>query len=213
MPCGPSAPETATAGQQSSTAQQLASNYGSQFGAQSAITSNLTNILNPIAEAGPDQQGFGANETAAINTDIGQGTGTNYAHADQALQTQEAGRGGGAESLPSGVNAQLGAGIATSAAQTQSNEQLGATEANYAQGRANFGNAVSGLDTVAGIENPLGYAGAATGANQAAFGDEQSIQQQQNQWIQDTAGLVGGLGSAAIGAYGNIEKGTGSGVP
>jgi hypothetical protein len=111
------------------------------------------------------------------------------------------------------VDAQLKEGVATSAAQTQSNEQLGATEANYAQGRANYGQAVGGLESVASGENPTGYAGAATSANQDAFGEEQSIDQQQNQWIQDTAGLVGGLGSAAIGAYGNIEKGTGSGVP
>jgi hypothetical protein len=202
MGCGASGAETTAQGQAAGFSSLLNANYAQNFGAESGILKNLTNTLTPIAEAGPDQEGFGANEKAALNTQAREGVGTNYAHAKQALDTTLSARGGGDEELPSGAADQLHASLATSAAKESSDQQLGITEADYSTGRANYSNAVSGLEGVAGEYNPNATAGAANNANQTSFSDASQINQENNAWQGQVAGLVGGLGAAAIGTMG-----------
>src|SRR5277367_3499793 len=112
--CGPSSQENSLEAQQSGLAKTLGANYNQYFGSQSAVLQNLNNMLTPIAEAGPDQQGFGANELAALNTQAGEGVGQNYAKASQALNTTLATRGGGNEALPTGAQAALKGSLAAS---------------------------------------------------------------------------------------------------
>lgn len=195
--CGPSEEQKQLAAKEDSFASMLQTNYGANFGAQSNILSQLTNIFTPIAEAGPDQTGWGPQETAAVNTQIGEGVAANYAKATQALNTSLAARGGGNEVLPTGSEAALKGGIATAAANQQSGEQLAATEANYAQGRQNFGNATSGLNALSQEYNPNAIAGQATTAQNAAFGQETKIQDMKNQEVADIAGGIVGLGMDA----------------
>ena len=190
--CGSSSQERDLASQESSFASTLNANYAQNFGKQSDILSQLTNIFTPIAEAGPDQQGWGPQERAAVNTQIGEGVGSNYAKATEALNTQLSARGGGNEFLPTGSEAALRGGIATAAANQQSGEQLAATEANYAQGRSNFGQATAGLNALSQEYNPNAIAGEATQANQSAFGQASKINQENNQWESDLAGIATG---------------------
>src|ERR1700681_3187483 len=103
--CGPSNSMTAIAGQQQSLSSTLQADYNQQFANQSGVLQNLNNIFTPIAEAGPSQTGWSPQETAAINTQIGEGVGGNYAKASQALNNQLATRGGGSEMLPTGASA------------------------------------------------------------------------------------------------------------
>ncbi len=49
---------------------------------------------------------------------------------------------------------------------------------------------------VAGLYNPTGYAGQATGAGNAAFGQATQIQNMKNQEQADIAGAIGGLALA-----------------
>jgi hypothetical protein len=71
---------------------------------------------------------------------------------------------GGAEGLPSGVNSQINASIASQAAQAGSAAQQNITEQNAQLQNQNMWNAVQGEGTVAGMENPEGMAGEEEGA-------------------------------------------------
>jgi hypothetical protein len=197
--CGSSSSEKQLGAQEQSFSSTLQSNYAKNFGAQSADLSALNNIFTPIAEAGPDQQGFGPQELAAMNTTAGEGVGQNYAKATQSLNAGLAARGGGNEVLPSGAETQLKAGLASAGANQMSQEQLGITKANYDQGRANFGNATAGLNALAEEYNPNQIASSANNANQSAFGEADKINQQNNQWQSDIAGLATGGIKAGLG--------------
>jgi hypothetical protein len=178
---------------------QLSANYSTNFGDNSAILGHLNNILSPIAQAGPDQQGFGANELAALNTGTNEGVGRSYAKASQSLNNSIGAQGGGNEADPNGAADQRKQSLATSAADTMSNADLGITEANYSQGRSNFNNATAGLENVASQYNPNATAAAANTSSATAFGDAQANQAASNAWVGDLTGLVGGLGGAALG--------------
>jgi hypothetical protein len=200
--CGPSGQEEQIAGQQSSLASTLQSNYNQQFANQSQVLSNLNNLYTPIAEAGPDQQGFGGQELAAINTQEGQGVGTNYAHASQALNNTLASQGGGNEFLPNGAQAELKGSLATSAANQLSSEQLQTTQANYAQGRQNYNQATAGLQTLASQYNPTGFASGANDAFKQSFTDANQIQTQKNQEQQAIASGIAGIAMEGAGGIG-----------
>src|SRR5258708_14406268 len=141
--CGPSGQETAIAGQQQDLSTLLSSNFSQRFGQQSAVLQNLNNMLTPLAQAGPDQQGFGASELAALGTQAAEGVGANYSKATQALQNTLAARGGGSEVLPTGARAALQGTLASSAADQMSKEQLGITEANYGHSRKHWQDATA----------------------------------------------------------------------
>lgn len=199
--CGPTTQEETIAGQQESFGQTLQGNYNQNFGNQSAILGNLTSILKPIAQAGPNQTGFSAAEKASMDTQALDTTGANYSSAARALNGATAGRGvpGGPQS---GVDQQLDESLASNSAGTLSQEEGAITQADYATGRANFNNAVSGLGQVAGQYNPNATASVANNANEGAFSEAQSIEQQQAQEDADIAGGVEAVAGAAAGGIG-----------
>ena len=192
--CGPSHQEEAIAGQQQSLSTLLSSDFSQRFDQQSEALQNLSNMLTPIAEAGPDQAGFGANELAALGTQVGEGVGANYAKASQALNTTLAARGGGSEVLPTGASAALKGTLASSAANELSRQQTQITEANYATGRQNWQQATAGLNALAGEFNPGQFSGQAQKGFEDAFGEANQIQQEKGQ---ETASILGGV--AALG--------------
>jgi hypothetical protein len=202
---GPSAAETATSTQGQDFSQLLNQSYSQNFAGQSSILGNLTNVLNPIAEAGPSQEGFSGSEKAALTGGAINTNAQNYKNASTVVAEGNAGAGGNTYA-PSGGQGQEAATIASNAAQNTSNTENQITEADYAQGRQNFQGAVGGLENVAQQYNPNATAGEALGANQNAFSQEGSIESQQNAWEGDLTGLVGGLGGAALGAYGASHK-------
>lgn len=207
--CGPTTQEKSEAAAQQQYSERVQNNYNTLFGEQQGQVEALNNVFTPIAEAGPNQTGFSAPELAAYNTQAINTTGANYANAAKALGTQLAGR-GGSSGLESGVDQQIKAGLAANAAGTLSNEELGITEANYAQGRQNFAQAAGGLQALAGIENPTGAAGAGTNANSAAFSEANTIEEQQAQKAKTIGGLIEGGVGALAGGFGNLDTTGGS---
>lgn len=175
---------------------------------------NLNNILTPIAEQGPTQQGFGGSELSALNTEATQGVGQNYAKASQVLNNTLASQGGGNEFLPNGAQAALKGNLAASAANQSSNAQLGITTANYATGRQNWQNATAGLNALAGQYNPAQFGGLASNANEGAFKEESQIRDMQNQEQAEIAGGVASLATDALsfgmGGFGNLDTTGGS---
>lgn len=105
------------------------------------------------------------------------------------------------------MNAQINAEIGNAAEQNLSREQLGITEANYVQGRQNWQTALAGETRVAAGENPLGYAGATTSSNTAAFNEANAINQQSNQEFSD---ILGGITGGIIGGVENLDTTGGS---
>lgn len=196
--CGPSDQEKQLNAEESKFSNMLMGNYADYFGKQSAVLDRINNYLTPIAEAGPTQQGWAAPEVAAVNTQIGEGTGGNYAKAAQALGNQLSAEGGGNAYLPNGAANTLKAQVATAAAAQQSSESLAATEANYAQGHQNWEQATAGLQELGNQYSPSSMASEATSANQSAFGQADKIQQENNQLAKDIAGGITGLAGGAL---------------
>jgi len=196
--CGASSEQKQTYAEQNAFYGQLTSEYATVFGEDQSILNEMTAIYKPILEAGPNQKGFSSEEETALRTQATEGTAQNYQKAAVALSESLNARGGGDTYIPSAADEEIKAELASSAAGQESREQLGITEENYAQGRAQFNAASSVLATEAGLLNPTGFAGATTGAGSAAAQTANEITQANNSWIAPVLGAVGGvLGQAA----------------
>ena len=202
MGTGASAAQNQVLASQQAMQSTLHQNYNTAFAGQQNILNGLTKSLQTTLNAGPSQFGFSAPETTALNTLATTQNSQEYQNARAAAGEAAAAAGGGA-TLPTGAANQTQAEIAAQAAQTQSNSLLGIQEAGYKQGNANYNEAVSGLNTTAGIENPTGIAGAANSAGEAASNSASTIQKANaaaSPWAQ-VGGLVGSLGGAALNAF------------
>lgn len=193
--CGPTTAETSQQAQMSSLATQLQSNYGTLFGEQQGVLSELNNSLSPIVTAGPSQSGFSGAQLSALQTSAINASGGAAASAEQAARTFGAGEGGGGTSgMTSGITKQIEAGIAS-----QQAGQLAGTEnqialANAQQGQQNYWRAVGGQQALASAYNPSGAASGAISAGGTAFSEASQIQQQQQQ---EDAAIAGGIASLA----------------
>lgn len=208
--CGPSQSEKNLQASEASFDQTLQQDYSTTFAQNQDILNSLNSVLQPIVQAGPNQQGYSPQELAALNTQAIESNAQGYQQVAQATGQQEAAAGGGKTFLPSGVNAQINAAEASAAESNLSNENLGITTSNYAQGRANWQQALSGEESVAAGESPVAYAGATTNANQAAFGEANTINQQSNAEFGQILGGIEGIGSAAVGGIENLDTTGGS---
>lgn len=192
--CGASGQQTQLAGQQSNFYNTLQSSYAQNFGAQSAILSNLNSALQPIISGGPNQQGFSAGENAAL-------TGSainNAATANRNAQVVAGSNVGGNTGVTTGGQKQLQASIATGVGNNLSTNLNQINQANYATGRQNFFGAEQALGGVASQYNPTGYAGATNSAGGEAAQNFNEIAQENNQKWADIGGVVGGLGGIAL---------------
>lgn len=211
--CGPSGAETSLGNQEQSFSTMLQNNYQTQFANQQGVLNTLNHTLTPIVAAGPNQQGFSPQELASMETTAINSTAGNYANAERALNTNAAGQvrtgvgatGSGGSGLQTGIQQQEAGQLASNASGALSGEQLGIVGANYAQGRQNFAQATGGLQALSGEYNPTAYAGLTTQANNQAFGQANTINQQQQAGLKD-------LYSAGMGALSAITGGlTGGG--
>ena len=175
----------------------MAANFNQRFADQTQLISSLQNVMTPIVQAGPDQQGMGPQELAALKTQSGEAVGQNYAKATAALNNQLAVRGGGAGDVTSGAEGQLKAELASAGAAQASNEDLAITKANYDLGRQNWLQATAGLNALVGETNPTQYGSLASEANKTAFGESTQIQNMKNQ---EEASIMGGITALAGGA-------------
>lgn len=200
---GASQQQNDLAASQSQFYNTLTNSYNQQFANQSAILASLNKSLSPTIAAGPSQFGYSPDQLNDLNATAIQGTAQSYQNAQRALQNQQATRGGGNMQLPSGVDAQNSATLATAGANQESSELLGIKNAGYAQGNTNYNNAVNAEQGVAGLYNPNGYAGSAIGAGNSADNEANIIQKVNSASSPWSAigGILGGAASAFTGGF------------
>lgn len=194
---GPSAQQTTDAAQGQNFSNILNQYAQQRFGAQGDILQNLTDINTPIAEAGPNQEGFSATEKAALNSSAINTNAANYRNAATVVAGGEAGAGGNTYA-PTGGQQQVAAQIASNAAQNTSNAENAITQADYATGRSNFNSAVGALEGVSSQYSPNATGGLALQGNENAFNQANQINQENQAWEGEAAGLVGGLAGSVI---------------
>jgi hypothetical protein len=202
--CGPSGQEKAISDSQQQMYQTLSDAYKTTFGQQQAITGALTQMFTPILQAGPSQTGMAPGEENALRTQATEGTATDYAQAQKATAQALAARGGGNTLLPDSTAAQILAGNTQAAARQQSQQQLGITAQNYAQGYQNWQAATGALSNTAQLINPLGYGSQSTNAGQTAMGSATTMANQSNSIWNAAIGALGGIGGAAVGNLSGI---------
>lgn len=164
--------------------------FTKQFGAQKEVLDYLKGKMTGTIE---NPQGYSPEAIASMRTAATEGTARSYAQAQQATHEAEAARGGSA--LPSGVNAQIDAQNAQSAAavNTQSQEQI--TQANENLKQSNYWNAVNVLGGTAAQFNPQSYAGEANGGSGAlaGLGNAYNTSKQGGFWNTLSTGIASGL--------------------
>jgi hypothetical protein len=211
---GPSASQTQLAAQQQAFFGALQNSYQQTFAGQQQILSSLKNAWSPILAAGPGQYGFTAPEDAAMRSQATQGTAGNYAQASRALNAGLAVKGGDGQ-VVSGGNAQLNAQVAQAAAGQQSAENLGITQAGYAQGLNNFNAASAALGGVAQYMNPAGYIAGANQAGSSAFNSattNYAEAQAASPW-NAVSGILGGALTTGLNAFtGGVGGSLASGI-
>lgn len=195
--CGASDQQKQIEASQAAFYNQLTQEYGTVFGESQGILKQLTASFAPILAAGINQEGFSKGELTNLQSQATTGTGQTYARAAAALGAQQGAEGGGTAYIPSGAKMQQQQQLAESAAQNESAINSNILAADYATGRSNYLTAAGVLGGVASQYNPIGMAGAATGAGNAAANTANEITQADNSWMN----LVGGALGAAATAY------------
>lgn len=202
---GASAQQTNLANSQTAFYNTMTQDYNTQFANQNAILGTLTQSLSPIIAAGPNQMGYNNAELTNLNSQALQGTGQSYANASQALKENQAASGGGNSYLPSGVQSQQQAGLASAAANQESNQMLGIQQAGYQQGNNMYESAVGQLGGVAGMYNANQTAGSANSAAGEANTEANAVNTANQQGLNNLMGLatgaMGGAGAAIGGIY------------
>ena len=218
LACGPSGEEQGLEASSSSFSRTLQGAYQTLFGQQQGTLAQLNSRLNQIA-SGTTGPGFGADELNAKTSQIVNQAAANARNVEQAESNLSAGQVFAGQSDTSGlarasaIRQQL-TGEAESAAETQKANALeNLTATNYAQGRENVAD-LQGLPD-GGLESPTPYASEAVNENQAAFGQANKINQENNQKWSDIAGGITGLVktglSFASGGLANMGEGSGIG--
>jgi hypothetical protein len=198
--CGPSSSETQLEGLSQKFSTMLQGNYATLFGNQLDVLKSIGRSLSPVLAAGPGQQGFSAAELAARNTAAINNAGAASRNAAQAVGNFTAGRGaGGSSGILSGVDAQLKTAAASASANQLATAQNQITTENYATGRENYWRAQGGMEQLAAGYSPNAAESGAINANQTAFGEAKTIQDQKMQEAQAIAGGITSLAGSAIG--------------
>jgi hypothetical protein len=197
--CGSSSGQKGISADQANFYNTLQQSYATEFAGQSAILNSLNSVFTPILNAGPNQRGMSASESASLNTGAMDRVSGNYQNAARAVGEQMAARGGGAANLTSGATGAVQGNIAAQGAGELSREQLGINEQDYALGREQFNQAAGALSGVARTFDPSGFAGQATGAGTTAFNSATQMYSQGKQWVGALGGALGGAVSTVSG--------------
>jgi hypothetical protein len=199
--CGATQQQKDITDEQQAFYKQLTDQYATVFGENQAITGALTSAFTPILQPGPSQTGFDLSQKTALETQNTENVATDYAQAQKATAGILAARGGGNTMLPSSVDANLMAQNANAYAAARAQGQNQITQANYAQGYQNWNAAANVLGSTAGLLNPTGYSGAATGAGGAASTSANQVAQSAFAPWGAAFGALGSVAGAAAGAY------------
>ena len=191
--CGASSEQKELETEQAAFYAQATAQAAQVFGIANNVFNEISAATAPIVAAGPSQEGYSAAENQALNSQAISGTAGSYAKLQQALGAKEAANGGG-PSITSGAQLQEQENLGASAANQLSNQQLGITTANYAQGNQKYNNAVSQLTAATNVFNTSASVNnAATEAGSAASTTANQIAQENNSWVSSVTGALGGV--------------------
>ena len=176
------------------------------FNTNNAAQQNQLNFLNnKMQSAINNPQGYSAQTLASMRAQANDQVSAQDQNVQRSVNNAEMTK-GGASALPSGVSSQIGASIASQAAQAGNNAQQNITEQNANLQNQNQWNAVKAEEGVAGMENPEGMAGEDNGAANSISGLSQAVTQSDGPTF---GSILGGIAGAGIGAAGQIFKGQG----
>lgn len=208
--CGPSAQEQLLANQEGALSTAMMNAFNDRFATQTNILGQVQDALGQL-RSGNFPPGYSPSVMAALRTQtLGEIAGAT-SQARQAAANVAAGEGGGAASpLMSGIQEQIQGAIASTMAGKEADLLNQLTLKSYDVGRQNLLSTISGLNTLAGEENPVAFGSEAAGTTSDAFSMAKTIQQQKNQWQADLAGvatagvsaLAGGVGKSLLGGGG-----------
>lgn len=140
----------------------------------------ISNAWAPVLQSGAVPFGYSAGLDQLLQSNAIQQGSAATANATNAAALQEKQASGGANVLPTGASAQIGADIAATGAQKTAQNLTGIQEAGYQQGLSNLEGGTQAELGVAGGENETGLAEAATGSGALALNAGQA-QFQENQ--------------------------------
>lgn len=204
--CGATGQQKQISDEQNAFYQEMTSEYKTVFGEDQSILKNLTDTFSPILAKGPNQEGFSPEEKAPLQTQINETSADNFRQSSDALDSELSAEGGGNQFLPSGGNNQLKEELVSANADQRSRDELNATEADFSAGKSLFDEAARALGSTAGLLNPIGMAGATTGAGSAASETANEIAQADNSVFGSIMGGIGGIAGNALGEGGIITK-------
>ena len=178
----------------------LTESFKQRFAGQTSILNNLDNVFTHLIQ---NPQGFSPTLLAGLQTNNSEAVAKDYAHAKEAYQETVAARNGGqgGNGLPSGVDAQIQAQIASGAAQEEAagTRQIGI--ANEQERNKNYWSALAGEEGVGHEEDPLGFGNEVnSSANSTADLGQAYQASKQSGLLSALGGVVGGVGSA-VGGY------------
>jgi hypothetical protein len=191
---------------------QMMDLFKTQFAKQDAISQYLQGTLKPMID---NPQGYSPTALSSMKAQATDTLTNQYENVRKAAQTQQFARGG--SDLPSGVDAQVNAGILQGQASDTAGALNGINLQNENLKQANFWNAISGLTGQQSLINPLGYAGAANqGSGTVASLGNSGASLSQAYTASQNSGLLGtvlggafGLGGALLGNT-SLFKGKGA---
>jgi hypothetical protein len=194
--CGATSQQKEIEASQAAFYDTLTANYKTAFGQSSAILNTLTAHLEPIFAKGPDQEGFGAAEKTALETNATEGVARNFQQAKQYVAEGVAARGGDSF-IPSGQDSATDASLASSALSERSGLENQIIQADFSEGRQIWQQAAQGLGEVAASWNPNATGGVANQSGTAASTTANEIAMASNSMWNTAIGAVGGVGAAA----------------
>ncbi len=202
--CGASAQQTQIAAEQQANFNQMSNQAAAVFGDTSQVFKELQSSFAPILAAGPGQGGFTAPELANLQSQAVTQGGIATRNAEQAAGERAAAAGGGTTVLPSGAQLGMNANIAEAGAQATAGQLSNINLENAQLGQQNWMNAAGILGGAANTFNASTGAGsAATGSGSAAMSGASSVQQANEQGMQDLISIA----SSAAGTAGKIITG------
>lgn len=215
--CGADSDQKQISQQQQQNFQTLNNQAGQVFGAGSQVFKDLTSSFEPVLAAGEDQSGFSAAQLANLKSQAITNTGVATRNAQQAAGERGSAQGGGTTILPNGAQMGQNAAIAEAGSNQTAGELSNINLQNAELGRQNWMNAAGVLSGAPGVFNAAtGAAGASTTAGSDAFNSATGVNNANNAWVGDVAGVLGdaaGIGAKFINPLAGGGGGGGGAVP
>ena len=201
--CGASATLTNLANSATAFAGQVQQQATQIFGSASTVFNNLVGTIQSVVKGGPGQAGWGATETAAVNSQIINNAAANARNEKSAVGNSIAAIGGGNTVSPSGLEVGANLNVAQNVENAKSQQEEQATVANFQQGNQNYTNAVNQEMQLPSVFNASAAADtAAVGANTAATTAQTAVSSANNWWeplVGAGIGAAGKIGAAYLG--------------